>query len=59
MLGLWELQHLDLAVFLWDLKTVILKPKQNVCCVLLTSKSFPIFGLNLPSFWFLCLMSQK
>lgn len=45
MLSLWGLQHLDLSVFLWDLKSIVLKPKQNVSCMLLSSEFISLFIL--------------
>lgn len=38
LLCLWGLQFLDLAGFLWDLNSVVVKPKQSMSCMLLTSK---------------------
>lgn len=45
MLSLWELQHLDLTVYLWVLKSVVLKPKQNMSCILLASEFISLFLL--------------
>lgn len=45
MLSIWELQRLDLAIFLWNLKSVVLKPKQNISCILLTSEFVSVFLL--------------
>lgn len=45
MLSLWELQYLDLAIFLWALKSVVLKPKQNMLWMLRTSEFISLFLL--------------
>lgn len=68
MLSLWGLQHLDLAYFfefLWIyLKSIVLKPKQNMSCMLLTSEFINLFILLISAWTYLAsvlraFLSQK